>query len=186
MNRYRPLTFFHQCRRISTLPSHVHHFPDPSNPSQHILSLLSSPHSSPTLALGTTPTLPPSPSTFIENPKFLPILHSVLRQHAIHDPYVCAEAATYAAESGFTVTSTRRGGTSSGAGPTAYQGGSGGAGRGGWVHVSDLRRPPDWGRIADPEDIFGSVEVDGRGAFVGVNGNYQESGTYRIITRDGM
>jgi hypothetical protein len=49
-----------------------------------------------------------------------------------------------------------------------------------------LRRPPDWGRIADPEDIFGSVEVDGRGVFVDLNGNYQESGTYRVVTRDGM
>jgi hypothetical protein len=75
---------------------------------------------------------------------------------------------------------------SSGAGPSAFQGGSGGAGRGGWVHVSDARRPPEWGRIADPEDIFGTLEVDGRGAFVGGGGNYQESGTYRIVTRDGM
>lgn len=62
----------------------------------------------------------------------------------------------------------------------------GGAGRGGWVHVSDLRNPPDYGRIAWPEDIFGSVEVDGEGKFVGANGNYQESGTYRIVTNEGM
>lgn len=60
----------------------------------------------------------------------------------------------------------------------------------------DLRHPPDFGRIPDPEDIFGSVEVDGRGRFVEETvdaesgkrrrGNYQESGTYRIVTRDGM
>jgi hypothetical protein len=62
----------------------------------------------------------------------------------------------------------------------------GGAGRGGWVHVSDTRKPPDFGRIADPEDIFGSVEVDGHGNFVGAGGNYQESGTYRICTNDGI
>jgi hypothetical protein len=62
----------------------------------------------------------------------------------------------------------------------------GGAGRGGWVHVSDLRKPPDFGRIADPEDIFGSVEVDGEGKFVGEKGSYQESGTYRIVTREGI
>jgi hypothetical protein len=62
----------------------------------------------------------------------------------------------------------------------------GGAGRGGFVHISDLRKPPDWGRIADPEDIFGSVEVDGSGAFVAEGGNYQESGTYRLVTNDGM
>lgn len=60
----------------------------------------------------------------------------------------------------------------------------------------DLRHPPDFGRIPDPEDIFGSVEVDGRGRFVEEEvdsgtgrrrkGNYQESGTYRVVTRDGM
>ena len=62
----------------------------------------------------------------------------------------------------------------------------GGANLGGWVHVSDARNPPDWGRIAWPEDIFGSVEVDGNGGFVGEGGNYQDSGTYRMVTREGM
>jgi hypothetical protein len=51
------------------------------------------------------------------------------------------------------------------------------------VHVSDVRRPPDWGRIPDPEDIFGSVEVDAQGR---VLGGYQPSETYRIVTRDGI
>ncbi|KAF2427229.1 hypothetical protein EJ08DRAFT_699677 [Tothia fuscella] len=76
--------------------------------------------------------------------------------------------------------------TGSGAGPTASQGGMGSGGRGGYVHVSDLRRPPDFGRIADPEDIFGSVEVDSTGSFVGERGGYQESGTYRAVTREGI
>lgn len=49
-----------------------------------------------------------------------------------------------------------------------------------------MRHPPDFGRIADPEDIFGTVEVDGRGEFVSAGGNYQESGTYRVVTRDGI
>ncbi len=96
-----------------------------------------------------------------------------------------ASAATYASEAGFT-SQGKRGGATTGAGPTASQGGVGSAGRGGFVHVSDLRKPPDWGRIADPEDIFGSVEVDSTGNFVGEGGNYQESGTYRIVTNDGM
>jgi hypothetical protein len=52
--------------------------------------------------------------------------------------------------------------------------------------VSDERRPPEWGRIADPEDIFGSLEVDGEGRFVGGDGGWQDSGTYRVVTRDGM
>jgi hypothetical protein len=66
------------------------------------------------------------------------------------------------------------------------QGGAGSAGRGGWIHISDNRRPPEYGRIAWPEDIFGSLEVDGEGQFVGGTGNYQASGTYRVVTRDGI
>ncbi|KAK7535142.1 uncharacterized protein J3D65DRAFT_630228 [Phyllosticta citribraziliensis] len=73
-----------------------------------------------------------------------------------------------------------------GAGGASAQGGAGGGGRGGWVHVSDERRAPEYGRIAWPEDIFGSVEVDGKGEFVGEGGNYQESGTYRIVTNEGV
>lgn len=73
-----------------------------------------------------------------------------------------------------------------GAGPTSTQGGAGSGGRGGFVHVSDSRHPPDFGRIADPEDIFGTVEVDGEGKFVEGGGGYQESGTYRVVTREGV
>lgn len=61
----------------------------------------------------------------------------------------------------------------------------GGGGRGGWIHVSDQRNPPDFGRVAWPEDIFGSLEVDGQGQFVD-GGQFQESGTYRMVTREGM
>lgn len=80
--------------------------------------------------------------------------------------------------------STQDGGD--GAGGASGQGGAGSGGRGGWIHVSDRRNPPDYGRIAWPEDIFGSVEVDGAGNFVGEKGAYQPSGTYRILTREGM
>jgi len=52
--------------------------------------------------------------------------------------------------------------------------------------LSDERAPPDYGRIAWPEDIFGSVEVDGQGKFVGENGNWQSSGSYRVVTREGV
>jgi hypothetical protein len=34
-----------------------------------------------------------------------------------------------------------------------------------------------------PEDILGSVEVDGKGEILG---NFQASGTYRIVTNQGM
>lgn len=64
-----------------------------------------------------------------------------------------------------------------GAGGASAQGGAGSGGRGGWIHVSDQRNPPDYGRIAWPEDIFGSLEVDGEGNFVGDKGEYQPSGT---------
>lgn len=72
-----------------------------------------------------------------------------------------------------------------GAGGASSQGGAGGGGRGGWIHVSDTRAPPDFGRTAWPEDIFGSLEVLDDGTFVGGDGRYQESGTYRIMTREG-
>ena len=59
------------------------------------------------------------------------------------------------------------------------------------MHLSDLRKPPDFGRIAEPEDIFGSLEVDGHGEFVEGSegkdrGNWVESGTYRIVTNEGV
>lgn len=54
------------------------------------------------------------------------------------------------------------------------------------MHVSDQRNIPDYGRIAWPEDIFGSLEVDGQGNFVDGTGRYQPSGTYRMVTRDGI
>ena len=73
-----------------------------------------------------------------------------------------------------------------GGGGASDQGGMGGGGRGGYIHVSDQRNPPDWGRIAWPEDMFGSLEVDGRGGFVDGTGRFQESGTYRVCTNEGV
>jgi hypothetical protein len=52
--------------------------------------------------------------------------------------------------------------------------------------VGDLRNPPDYGRTNYPEDILGSLEIDGQGKFVDGHGRYQKSGTYRIITMQGM
>ncbi|PHH59385.1 hypothetical protein CDD81_3324 [Ophiocordyceps australis] len=56
-------------------------------------------------------------------------------------------------------------------------------GVGGWVHLSDRRNPPDFGRTAWPEDILGSVEVSAAGQVVG---RLQPSGTYRIVTKEGI
>lgn len=161
------------------------------------------------LALGTTTAIPPTPTSVTENPAFMRTLQAVVAEHAVHDPAVIAQARAMASTGGATLgsggaffpqqspTRARRaersarlgggnavGGDSSGA--ANAQGGMGSGGRGGWIHVSDERNPPDYGRIAWPEDIFGSVEVDGKGDFVGDRGNYQESGTYRLVTRDGM
>jgi hypothetical protein len=99
----------------------------------------------------------------------------------MQDPEVQSQAAAFASPGGFNL----GGGGGAGAGPASKQGGMGGAGKGGWIHVSDSRSPPDFGRIASPEDIFGSLEVDGKGRFEG-DGHYQVSGTYRVVTNEGM
>jgi hypothetical protein len=156
----------------AALPPHVHAFPDPSNPSQHLLTLLPTQPPTPSLALGSVPSLPPSPRAFSDNPRFAPILHAVLARHAARDPDVVAAAAAAAAAA--------RGRRLGAASPRSVSVGSGG---GGWVHVGDARRPPEWGRTPDPEDIFGSLEVDARGR---VGGAYQASGTYRVVTMHGM
>ncbi|PNS18106.1 hypothetical protein CAC42_4065 [Sphaceloma murrayae] len=135
------------------------------------------------------------------------ILQSVIREHATKDPDVVAQAQMFASNAGSTLGSggvffpsnhpsqqrarSKRqyggggGAGGDGAGGASAQGGMGGAGRGGHIHVSDRRNPPDFGRVAWPEDIFGSLEVDGTGKFVDT-GRYQESGTYRIVTREGI
>lgn len=131
----------------------------------------------------------------------------MIREHATHDPDVISQAQAYASSAGSSLGSggvffpsnhpsrrrerTRQssggGGTGGdGAGGASSQGGAGGGGRGGYIHVSDQRNPPDYGRTAWPEDIFGSLEVDGGGNFISNGDTYQESGTYRMITREGM
>ncbi|MCJ1365634.1 hypothetical protein MMC16_004759 [Acarospora aff. strigata] len=184
-------------RALSTLEgnSHIYVFPDKRSVIGHILSLL--PTSPPTteLAIGTTTKLPPTPDSLTENHNFLDILQSVLSEYAHQDPDVISQAQALASSSGSNLGSggvffrqqrqQRKRGTiygggggagGDGAGGASSQGGAGSGGRGGWVHVSDQRNPPDYGRTAWPEDIFGSVEVDGNGNFVGKNGEYQPSG----------
>lgn len=177
----------HASRTLSTLPSnpHIHVFPHPLKPSSHLLTLLPTEPPNVDLALGATTSIPATPSSFTPNPHFTPILTSVLAEHAAHDPSVQQQAAAFASSGGantFTTHARSRSG-GDGAGGASHSGGAGGGNKGGWIHVSDDRNPPDWGRIAWPEDIFGSVEVDGEGKVVG---NWQESGTYRMVTREGM
>ncbi|CAP72623.1 uncharacterized protein PODANS_2_550 [Podospora anserina S mat+] len=174
-------------RGISTLPnnSNIKVFPHPTQPSSYLLTLLSRDPPTPSLAIGTTTAIPPTPRSFQHNPKFLTVLDEVLTKHAINDPGLKAQAQAFASPGGFTFIHNpgKKDRGAGGGGGASAEGGAGGAGVGGWVHLSDARNPPDFGRIAWPEDIFGSVEVNGKGKIVG---NYQPSGTYRIVTNQGI
>ncbi|KAL2821186.1 hypothetical protein BJX63DRAFT_258824 [Aspergillus granulosus] len=184
-----------QIRSLSTLDGHPYIYVFPKN-GAHILSLLPSEPVSPDLSIGITSKLPPTPDSFRENPRFLATLQEVVSQHAHEDPDAISQAQVMASTSGANLGSggvlltgsrqrRKRGEIDLSSGASG-QGGAGSAGRGGWIHISDNRRPPEYGRIAWPEDIFGSLEVDGEGQFVGGTGNYQASGTYRVVTRDGI
>lgn len=112
-------------------------------------------------------------------------MYSVLAEQSCNDPQVKAQAAAMASSSGASLMQPNRSTTTGSAG-ASDQGGAGSAGQGGFIHVSDNRHPPDFGRIADPEDIFGSLEVNGDGSFTDGHGRFQESHTYRMCTRDGV
>lgn len=155
----------------------------PVDPSSSLLSLLPTEPPNQKLAIGTCTSTPLTPRNFIANKSFLSVLSSVYKQHATSDPAVLQQAAVFASPGGSFLGAQPR---SDGSGGANQQGGAGGAGHGGWIHISDLRNPPDYGRIAFPEDIIGSVEVDGNGQFTADNGNWQDSGTYRVLTRDGV
>ncbi|KAH0559476.1 hypothetical protein GP486_004011 [Trichoglossum hirsutum] len=171
-------------------------FPNPRSPGAPlILTLLPSKPPNPDLAIGTTTKLPPTPDSFTGNPKFLSILQEVLSRHAHEDQQVISQAQAMVSQAGsglgssgasYSRPSRRQHGTVAGGLGAGGSVGAGGGGVGGWVHVSDTRNPPDFGRIAWPEDIFGSIEVDGKGNFVDGHGRYQSSGTYRIVTREGI
>ncbi|KAF7873996.1 hypothetical protein EAF04_002668 [Stromatinia cepivora] len=192
-------------RAVSTLKEnpHIYIHPTPSNPQTCILSLLPTIPPTPSLSLGTSTSphsTPITPSTFTPNPSFLPFLSGILSKYAHLDPQLQSQAAAFATTSthfSLSPPSTYRQSTKSargkdsGAPPSASQGGAGSSGHSGYIHLSDTRLPPDYGRIAYPEDIFGSLEVDATGKFVSGDegkepGNWQDSGTYRIVTREGI
>lgn len=177
-------------------------FDNPASPASYILTYLDTKPPSPKLAIGTSTAIPPTPQSFTENHRFLDILNEVVAEYGHQDEDVTSQAQAFASPGGFNLGSggaffnTQRskkgssrkqgaggGAGGSGAGGASAQGGAGGAGKGGWVHLSDRRNPPDFGRIAWPEDILGSVEVNGHGEVIG---KVQPSGTYRVVTREGM
>lgn len=118
------------------------------------------------------------------------LLQSVLRKHVDYDPTVTASAKSYASPGGSSIFSARKrrgiavSPDGSGAGGANTQGGMGGGGVGGYIHVFDLRNPPAYGRIPDPENIFGSVVVNGEGNIQ--KGGYEECGAYRVVTNEGV
>lgn len=124
-------------------------FPHPQNPKIHILTYLDTNPPKQSLAIGTTTSIPPSPKSFQGNLRFLTILNEVLAKHAINDPGLQSQAQALASPAGFNfITARNNRGTGTGAGGASASGGAGGAGVGGWVHLSDERNPPDFGRIA--------------------------------------
>ncbi|KAF1358437.1 hypothetical protein EJ07DRAFT_123963 [Lizonia empirigonia] len=176
-----PTLYLRGSRHVSTLPENPHIFvhKDPIDPNKSLLSLLPTTPPTAQLAIGTTTSLPATPQNFTSNPQFVPLLSSIMAEHASSDPMVQGQAAAFASPRGFNLSRPN-----DGAGGASHQGGAGGGNMGGWIHISDVRNPPDFGRIAWPEDIIGSMEVDGRGKIV--EGSWQDSGSYRIVTREGI
>lgn len=167
-----------------TVPQRV--FKDPSSTSS-ILTYLESNPPSKRLAIGTTTEVPPTPRSFTENKQFLQILDEVLREYGHLDEDVASQARALATPASFQISpgggNPRRNGARSEPQGASGQGGAGGAGVGSFVHLGDRRHPPEFGRIAWPEDILGSVEVNESGE---VSGKMEPSGTYRPLTNDGM
>ncbi|KAI0973993.1 hypothetical protein F4678DRAFT_424218 [Xylaria arbuscula] len=170
-----------QHRYVSSLSSnpYIKAFPDTTR-GGYLLTYLDTKPPASRLAIGSSTQLPPTPQSFTENHEFISILNSVLRQHAAQDPGLQSQAQAFAGPGGAifglhgTFSPHQRGTRKSAAAET---------GVGGHVHLSDLRNPPDFGRIAFPEDILGSIEVDGGGSIIGT---FEPSGTYRIITNEGI
>jgi hypothetical protein len=119
---------------------------------------LSSEPVNPKTAIGVTSKLPPSTDSFRENSNFLKILQEVFSEYGHKDPDAISQAQVLVSTSGanigsggFLMTgqgSRRRRESKDSSGGASGQGGVGSAGRGGWIHLSDSRRPPEFGRIA--------------------------------------
>lgn len=90
--------------------------------------------------------------------------------YASQDPYVQQEAIAFASQSSVSI--DRAAHTTRG---TMRQ-----EKPGGWIHVCDQRNTPTFGRIAEPQDIFGSLMVDGQGNVV--DSSYSPNNTYRLKT----
>ncbi|KAF5026165.1 hypothetical protein F66182_1729 [Fusarium sp. NRRL 66182] len=191
-SRHRAVSF----RTLSSLSNNpkIKVLNNPDSPFTHYLSYLEREPPYERLTIGKTSELPPTPQSFTENQDFVKILNEVVSEYGHEDEDLVNQARAFASPGGFNLgsggaffgqkqPSRGRSRKQGGAGGASAQGGAGGGGRGGWVHLSDRRNPPDFGRIAWPEDILGSVEVDDAGTIIG---KVQPSGTYRILTNQGI
>ncbi|OAX80219.1 hypothetical protein ACJ72_05452 [Emergomyces africanus] len=152
-----PMRF--QYRTLTTLQNnpHIFVFPSTETPNRYILSLLPTDPPKPELSIGVTSTLPPTTDSFKENPAFLKTLHSVISEHAREDPDVVSQAQVMAFTTGANIGSggafsspqrKHRQGHGAGSLGEGSKGGSDSTGRGGWIHISDTRNPPEFARIA--------------------------------------
>ena len=138
-------------------------FPNQPSTNGYILSLLPTEPPTPELAIGIASKLPPTPDSLEENSSFLRILQSVISEYAHEDPSVISQAQVMASTAGanlgsggvfFSQSKRKQSGYRGGGGAgdscagASAQGGAGSSGRGGWIHVSDSRNPPEYGRIA--------------------------------------
>lgn len=153
---HREQPYFYLSSPLTSQYVHPNNTSTPQSGS-HILSLLPGEPTNPSLAVGTTTRLPPTPESFTENPTFLKTLQSVVAEHAHEDPDAKSQAYVMVSTSGANLSSggvlmtgqraRRRRGSADSSGGASGQGGAGSAGRGGWIHISDSRRPPEYGRI---------------------------------------
>ncbi|GKT68063.1 hypothetical protein ColTof4_00486 [Colletotrichum tofieldiae] len=183
--------FFRSVSSLSSNPR-IKVFPADASRASFLLSYLEDEPPNQRIAIGFSTTDPPTPRSFIENQTFTKILYEVLSEHAHEDKDLLAQAQAFAGPGGanlgsggafFSQKNKKRSSSKVGGGGGAGGSGAGGGGHGGYVHLSDSRNPPDFGRIAWPEDILGSVEVDRSGNIIG---QLEPSGTYRIITNEGI
>ncbi|KAK6359004.1 hypothetical protein TWF696_000176 [Orbilia brochopaga] len=154
----------------------------PADNASYALSYLPAPpgESPPAAILGHTTAVPPTPSSFTENPPFRQLLMTVLREYAAQDPTIRAEA--YAAWS-----ASMRRGIGAGA-PSASERRGGGGGVGGFHNIVDRRVAGDVGMrgVPEPQDMLGVVGVDGEGQVVEGPGGFEECESWRVVTGDGV
>ncbi|KAF3286811.1 hypothetical protein TWF970_008650 [Orbilia oligospora] len=185
-------------RGLKTLEQNkkIYIHPSTTTPQTYTLTYLPTTPPSQNLAIGTTTTIPPTPSTFTENPHFRTLLMSTLSTHAANDQDLINEAyGTWGATMGVKASvskgmkrdrklHTESTGTPSTSATSEKTDQVDTTSIGGFHHVVDRRTPYYGGmRIPESQDILGSLQVDGNGRLVG---GFVECESYRLVTSDGI